>query len=235
VARQRLAKHIELWLVDVRGEDIERCSLILDDAELSRAQRYKIDRVRHRFIVARATLRRVLARYLAIKVEHVVFTLGEYGKPFLSSQLEHQGLVFNLSHSVDMLAIVVGSNQQLGVDIERHKSISSLSGLVHKCFSENELDYWQNLPESTKQSAFYDIWTRKEAFVKAVGRGVALGMNQCVTRPENPEKFTGIPEAYGRAADWQIINFVTPKYYSGAIVTNNLHVDLRVFNGLGAC
>ena len=226
-------RDIDLWLADCRDHDSERCRLVLNAAELARAQQYKTDHTRRRFIVTRAILKQILARYQDIKAEHIGFDQGQYGKPFLSGQHEGEGLVFNVSHCADKLAVVIGTEQQLGVDIEQHKTMASMSGLVNKCFAESEVQFWRGLSESEQTSAFFDIWTAKEAFVKATGRGIALGLNQCVTSVENPEQLVDIPAVYGLAKHWRTIRLTLDEGYSGAICTNNLHCGLNIHSWLG--
>jgi 4'-phosphopantetheinyl transferase len=220
---------IDLWLADCQHEDIERCRLILNAAELERAERFKTQQLQQSFIAMRAILRQILARYQRVSAENIVFELGQYGKPFISGQREGEGLVFNISHCANKLAVIIGYEQRLGVDIERHKANISLPGLVKKCFAENEVGFWQGLPESEQAAAFFDIWTRKESFVKAVGRGIALGLDQCVTSIKNPEQWHSIPETYGLATDWKIYNLAMPQGYSGAISTNKLQTKLNIY------
>ena len=224
---------LDLWLADCREQDSQCCRLVLNAAELARAQQYKHDKLRQRFIITRAILKQILARYQDIKAEDIYFERGQYGKLFLSGQREGEGLVFNVSHSANRLAVVIGTEQRLGVDIEQHKSTVSLSGLVKKCFSESESQFWRGLPESEQLETFFDIWTVKESFVKATGRGIALGLNQCVTSAENLEQLVSIPDLYGLAKHWRIIRLTLAEGYSGAICTNDLHCRLNIYSWLG--
>lgn len=221
--------NIDLWFADSRNEDVEHCRSFLNEAELKRAQQFKNNCWQRRFVIVRAILKQILARYLQINENQLLINFGRYGKPFLSAQNAPDNLVFNVSHSADKIAIVIAKAQQLGVDIEQHKTTTSLSALVKKCFAKSELQYWQSLPEAKQRAVFFDIWTRKEAFAKAVGRGIALGLDQCVTSAMNLEQWLSIPTDYGQARDWKIINLTVVDGFSGAIVTDNLQAQLNIY------
>lgn len=220
--------NIDFWLADCENEDIDYCRLFLNQAELARAQRFKTELLQRRFIIARAMLKRILARYQKISAKNLVFELSPYGKPFISGQNEQADLAFNISHSTDKLVVVVAKTQRLGVDIEQHKSTASLPDLVKKCFAKSEQDYWGSLPKSSQVINFYNIWTRKEAFVKAVGRGIALGLNRCVTSVEKPAYWLAIPTEYGLASAWKTINTAVIDGFSIAVVTNKLSAGLNI-------
>ncbi|MBK8816964.1 MAG: 4'-phosphopantetheinyl transferase superfamily protein [Methylococcaceae bacterium] len=127
---------------------------------------------------------------------------------------------FNLSHTGNKIAIAVGYRCQLGIDIELCKTRSSLSALVEKCFDKVEKNYWQQLPETLKAQEFYRFWTRKEAFVKATGRGIALGLKICVINPNQPNTFLRIPAKFGLPSEWRIhdINQLNDTSIAGAVV-----------------
>ena len=152
-------------------------------------------------------LRKVLSSYINVSPQKVKFKIGEYGKPFLDGE----ELFFNLSHTGNRFVIAVSSCAEIGVDLEQTKDRNSLPGLVNKCFSIQEKAYWDGLSEAQKITMFYRFWVRKEAFVKTVGRGIALGLDQCVVNPHNQTKFLSIPEGYGLASDWQIVDVVLNK------------------------
>jgi 4'-phosphopantetheinyl transferase len=142
-----------------------------------------------------------LARILNEPPEKIGIKTAEHGKPYLADTPE---LAFNLSHSENALVIALGWNCRLGADIEFCNPRTSLAGLVDKCFAVEEIAYWRQLPEARKTLEFYRFWTRKEAFVKAIGRGIALGLNQCVINPENPGEFLRIPADCGLASTWHV-------------------------------
>lgn len=134
-------------------------------------------------------LRQILADYVQIPADELVIERGEFGKPYLRDFPEWQ---FNLSHSGGKLLIVV-SDAPIGIDVERIKFRKSLDDLVKKCFALSEQNYWFNLPENEQVAVFYDFWTRKEAVVKGIGRGIALGLNRCEIDVNQQNTFLNLP------------------------------------------
>lgn len=133
-------------------------------------------------------LRQVLAGYVPDKYFQI--ERGEFGKPFLPDFKQWQ---FNLSHSNEKLLIAVSFEMPIGIDIEQIKPRKSFDDLVKKCFSETEQTYWFELPENQKMDVFYDFWTRKEAFVKGIGRGIAVGLERCDIDTKQPNYFLNLP------------------------------------------
>ena len=126
--------------------------------------------------------------------------------------------------------VAIGWNCRLGVDIEICKQRINLSGLVDKCFAEEEAAYWTQLPEIQKNREFYRFWTRKEAFVKATGHGIALGLNQCVINPENPTEFLRVPDNCGQASAWHVQDIDLGEGIYSALVADKKFSDLRLMD-----
>jgi len=158
-------------------------------------------------------LRQILSRYVLQSADELVIERGEFGKPYLRDFPEWQ---FNLSHSAEKMLIAVSYEKAVGVDIEQIKPRCSLSDLVKKCFALSEQNYWFGLPENEKTAAFYDFWTRKEAVVKAIGRGIALGMNHCEIDVNTPNLFLNLPVN----EKWQTQQLAISPDYCAAISTN---------------
>jgi 4'-phosphopantetheinyl transferase len=128
------------------------------------------------------------------------------------------------------LMIAVGWNCQLGADIEICKPKINLSGLVDKCFAEEETAYWNKLPEDQQNREFYRFWTRKEAFVKATGRGIGLGLNHCVINPENPMEFLRVPGNCGMASAWHVLDIDLEQEICSAIVADKEFAGVRLID-----
>lgn len=174
---------------------------ILDPAEQRHANAFKNEPLRRRYVEIHAQLRIVLAGAVNTTPEQLRIHNAEYGKPYL---VDYPDLAFNLSHTGNKMVVAIAHNCDLGVDIEQCKPRKNLAALVDKCFAEEEKSYWQQLPESQQTQAFYHFWVRKEAFVKATGRGIALGLQHCVVNPKNISEFLSIPKAYGKANEWLV-------------------------------
>ena len=197
---------------------------VLDESEQTQARKFKNELLHKRYVEVHGQLRNCLAQTLNQPPEKIRINKMEHGKPYLADYPE---LAFNLSHSADRLMLAVGWNCQLGVDMEICKQRINLSGLVDKCFAEEEADYWNQLPESQKIQAFYRFWTRKEAFVKATGHGIASGLNQCVINPENPTEFLRVPEQYGKASAWHVLDLDLGEGICSALVTDKEFAGVR--------
>jgi len=197
---------------------------LLDANELAVTERFKFAQVRDNYIVAHGLLRETLANYINESAVQLKFSKTEFGKPFLADYPE---LSFNLSHSDDSLALAIAQQCQLGIDIEYYKPRDTWAGLVKKCFSIEEADYWHGLDKSEQGLAFYQFWVRKEAFVKADGKGITLGLNQCVINPADLNGFLRVPEACGAAEKWRIDAFSLSEEVIGAVVCDKKNTVLR--------
>ena len=162
-------------------------------------------------------LRQVLARY--ISDDDLIIERGEFGKPYLR---DFQELHFNVSHSGEKLLIAI-SNTPVGIDIEQIRPRNSLASLVTQCFAPSEQNYWFDLPENEKNHAFYDFWTRKEAVVKGVGRGIALGLNRCEIDVNQPNNFLNLPIS----ENWHTQSLKISPNYCAAIATLDTDVTLK--------
>lgn len=191
---------------------------ILDQAEQYHANVFKNEQLRRRYVEIHARLRILLGNAVNAAPKQLRIHKAEYGKPYLPDYPE---LAFNLSHTGNKIVVAMAYNCELGVDIEQCKPRKNLAALVDKCFAQEEKSYWQQLPESQQAQAFYQFWVRKEAFVKATGRGIALGLKECSINPENPNKLLRIPVAYGLASDWLIQDFDLGEHICGALAVKD--------------
>jgi 4'-phosphopantetheinyl transferase len=198
---------------------------LLSDTELAKAQTLQTEQAKMHYIVSRGLLRTTLAGYLHCGPRELEFSIGEHGKPTL---LGHD-LAFNLSHSQDSLLLAVSNLQTVGVDVETIKPRKSLQGIAQRCFSAGEFKHWQQLPSAEQTGQFFRLWTIKEAFVKAVGRGIALGLDHCEVDIGSHRGFSAVPDEYGPAATWLVTELNLGEQVAAALVTANCHYQLRCF------
>jgi 4'-phosphopantetheinyl transferase len=208
---------IKLWLGDLAATEVDCPQFwrILDQAEQQHALTIRNGEIHKRYVEVRARLRLLLGDTVNAAPEQLRIGKSEYGKPYL---LDYPNLAFNLSHSGNKLAIAIAYDCAIGIDIECCKPRLSLTALAEKCFSEEELSYWRQLRETERTYAFYQFWTRKEAFVKATGRGIALGLNRCAVNPLNLTEFLRIPDGYGERHEWRIQDIDLGEAMCGALV-----------------
>lgn len=205
-------------------EELQRLFGVLNDGERRKAQAFKLSVMRDRFIAARGLLREVLGGYLLTDPADLQFENGEFGKPGLSCG----SLYFNISHTGNSLLVAVANFSDIGIDIETIKSRIGLEGLARRCFSDREFECWRRLPPGERLQAFYRLWTKKEAFVKAVGRGIALGLDQCEVELDVGGALAEIPVEYGPATAWKAIELEMGADACAALVTVNRDFVLRV-------
>jgi 4'-phosphopantetheinyl transferase len=148
---------------------------ILSADERERARRFYFQRDRSRWLVGRGCLRMLLGRYLDVPPETLSFGYGRFGKPHLNG-LETP-VQFNASHSGDILLIAVTLDRAVGIDVERIRSSLSVLEIAERFFSPRERGALAALPEALRTDAFFDCWTRKEAYIKARGEGLSLPLN----------------------------------------------------------
>jgi 4'-phosphopantetheinyl transferase len=168
----------EIWVVDLRASDqsLEAANGVLNQDELERARRFRFPADKRRFVMARATAREILGRYLKTAPQSLVFEYGEYGKPQLLKP--SVDLRFNTSRSGEKALIACTMGREIGVDIEWiHRDIE-IDDLAQRFFTAAENIQLQKFPPPQRHHAFLRCWTCKEAFVKAVGKGLSLGLDQ---------------------------------------------------------
>jgi 4'-phosphopantetheinyl transferase len=166
---------VHVWTipVDESPETVPSLLELLSGEERVRAARLRTTELRVRFVVAHGALRSILSGYLGVKPAALTFDSTEAGKPFLPGA----PVSFNLSHSDGLAICAVTMGGQVGVDIERLRRIDDADAIVKRYFAPGELRQYAavRLPERT--AAFFSTWTRKEAFVKAVGSGIQRGLS----------------------------------------------------------
>jgi 4'-phosphopantetheinyl transferase len=152
----------------------------LTEAERARADRFVFPRDGDRFVASRGQLREQLGGWLGQAPAAVVLDTERNGKPYLPDAPE---LLFNLSHTRDrgLLALTwrtCGPDERLGVDLEATRPLSDLAGLARTAFSRRERAQVLALPPEAQLAAFYEVWTKKEAVIKAFGDGIAYGLGR---------------------------------------------------------
>jgi len=222
---------VDIWqgLISAEEQHCQCYFALLDEAEQAHAERITKPVLHRRYVEVHGRLRLLLADYLNEDPASIRIGKSEHGKPYLIDQPQ---LAFNLSHSGSYLVLALGWDCQLGIDVERCKNRTTLAELVHKCLADEEAAYWHALPEAMKMREFYRFWTRKEAFVKATGRGLGLGVNRCVINPVHPVEFLRVPEECGPASAWIVCDLDLGQDRCAALVVNNRELPRIRINDL---
>jgi 4'-phosphopantetheinyl transferase len=161
--------HLWRWRLDrAVGDRALLAVAVLAPDEQLRADRFRFDPDRQRFIAARSGMRRILGRYLNRDAGAIEFSYGSHGKPFLADR----AIEFNLSHSGDWAVLAVAGDRVVGVDIERIKPVAELEKLTARFLLAAEHERIVALAEVDRVLAFFRTWTCKEAYLKATGEGL---------------------------------------------------------------
>lgn len=156
--------------------EVARLHALLSGEEQARAARFLAPAHRARFAVAHGRLREMLAAELDLAPGSLQFGKAEHGKPFLMGP-PGERLQFNLSHSGDLGLVGWTTGRRLGVDIEVWRPLADEAGLVRRYFSRAENAAYKALSPPDRRQGFFECWTRKEAYIKAVGRGLGLPLD----------------------------------------------------------
>jgi 4'-phosphopantetheinyl transferase len=159
-----------LWLAWLDEENPELFQGILSKDEKLRAKRLRSPQGANRSTVARGILRVLLGKYLLRTPERIVFSYGPNGKPRLADDLA-TGISFNVSHSGNLVVFAIASSCEVGVDIEEVHPVSDIDATASIFLSPDELAGFETLPAGEKLERFFNLWTFKEAILKAYGTG----------------------------------------------------------------
>ena len=209
--------------LDANRDTVCNESVLLSDVERQRASRFVRERDRERFILGRAMLRRLLGARLRIPATAVEVVIGPHGKAALGPQLRRSGLRFNVSHCADVAAFVFAWGREIGVDVEAVRAIPDADSIAQQFFSPREIDAYFALPVSHRPLGFFNCWTRKEAFVKAVGDGLGFGLDRFDVSldPGAPARLLRVDGDPAERCGWVLGDFDPAPGFVGAVVTQS--------------
>lgn len=211
---------VHIWQIPllVQANRILDCRGILSQDENLRADRFYFDRDRNRYITARSAIRRILSMYVEVAPRELVFRYDLKGKPELSPQ-HAADIKFNLSHSRDVGLLAVAREQSVGVDIEFVDYDFASDEIATHFFSVKEVNTWRNLSSSQKAGAFFRCWTRKEAYIKALGEGLSIPLDSFDVAFAPGVKAALLRVAFlpHEVARWSMYNVDAPAGYAAAL------------------
>ncbi len=215
---------INLWHGQVCNQSNEFYRF-LDRDEKAYVSRLANQDMQQRYIQVHGQLRCLLAESLSVDPVTLTIAKAEFGKPYLP---DYPTVQFNLSHSADYYAVVITHDVPVGIDVELFKARKNYSGLAEKCFAEGELTFWHSLPKDRQADVFFRFWTCKEAVVKATGRGIALGLSQCVIDLDTQARLRQIPADYGDAEQWSVQELNLAQGVYAALAVNSSLYQLNI-------
>ena len=222
---------VHVWRASLECEpsDVHAFRRLLSTDEIAKAERFYFEKDRSHFIVARGLLRTILGRYLRVHPGRLRFFYKLYGKPALVGESGGKIYSFNLSHSHGLLLLAITRGREVGVDIERVHSELGGQGqeIAERFFSPNEVAKFCSLPTDQKAEAFFNCWTRKEAYVKAKGGGLSVPLDHFEVSlcPGEP---AALLQALSReTSDWSMEELHPGPGYAAALVVQGRPLHLR--------
>jgi 4'-phosphopantetheinyl transferase len=170
--------HVWRASLDLKAARVQSLQQTLSGDERARAGRFHFQKDREHFVVARGVLRAILGGYLDIEPGQVRFCYGAHGKPTLAQGAGKPVLRFNLSHAHGLVLYALARGRELGIDVEHLRPQLVNERVAEQFFSRGEVAVLRGLPADEQQKAFFDCWTRKEAYIKARGEGLSLRLDQ---------------------------------------------------------
>lgn len=229
---------VHLWFVDlhVPPGSLSHFFSLLSRDERERAERFRFDAHRRRYIARRGVLRWLLSRYLDRPGSTLSFGYGPAGKPFLAADHQPDGdperhLSFNLSDSEDVALYAIGRGVELGVDVEHLREMPDAQSIASYSFSRREQDALAALPEDLTSLGFFHGWTRKEAYVKATGQGLGAPLADFTVSlgPGLPAAFLGFDNGLDEVAAWALYHLAPDSGHVGALAVRRHGLQPRGF------
>jgi len=208
---------VHVWRVDLERPEavLEKFWSTLEPYEIERANRFHFEKHRRGFVVGRGFLREVVSRYLKSEAASLRFSYGAFGKPALDGDSRLQ---FNMSHSHEVALLAITEGREVGVDVEHVRTDFASDEIARRFFSVCEVDVFNALATEDQVAAFFRCWTRKEAYIKAIGRGLsqALDAFDVTLAPGEPPALLRASES--DPARWTMRDLEVGEEYAAALM-----------------
>ncbi len=209
--------------LDVEPGAVRASAALLSDPERERASRFAFDRDRHRFIVARALLRGLLGARLAVRPDSIELVKEGRGKPALAPRFAGSDLRFNVSHCADLAVYAFARGREIGIDVEAVRFLRDADDLAACFFSRRENEAYLALDPRARPLGFFNCWTRKEAFVKALGEGLYYPLDRfdVSLAPGEPARLLRVAGTAGDRCGWRMASFTPAPGSVAAVVVES--------------
>jgi 4'-phosphopantetheinyl transferase len=216
-------------VLDLPGEKAKGASDLLSPEERERAARFRFEKDQTQYTAARSFLRLLLGRYLRIDPRAVRFQYNSFGKPVLGDEFAASRIEFNLAHSKGLGLFAFTLNRAIGVDVEWHRPDLASMEIAQRFFAPEEVKVLAAIEPSNRVTAFFECWTRKEAFIKARGMGLSLPLDK-FTVAFGPNKIPTLLTADAGATsaeNWTLHDVSPAPGYSGAVAIEQRDTVVR--------
>ncbi len=226
---------VHVWRARLAQPEVETFQELLSTDERRRADAFRFSRDRDNFIVARAVLRIILGQYLRLPPAHLRFSYNPFGKPELDTATGGRPLFFNLSHAGNIALYAIASGREVGIDVERVREGVACAEIVEHFFSRREVAAWRVLSPEVQTQAFFNCWTRKEAYIKARGAGLSLPLDKfdVSLSPHEPAALLTTHLDTQEAARWSLRELTPGPRYVAAIAVEGRGWHLRCWQWAG--
>jgi 4'-phosphopantetheinyl transferase len=222
---------IHVWATTLAAPPsvLENFATTLSPEEKERAYKFKFEKHRNRFIAGRGALRAILAPYLRANAAKLRFVYSANGKPALAEEFAGDGIHFNLAHSEEMVLVAVTRMGAVGVDVEGVRPVKDVEELVARFFSQRESEAFRKVSDDQKPAAFFNLWTRKEALLKATGEGItrSLSLVEVSFLPGEPARLLAISGDAAKAAEWSLRELAPAAGFTGAIAIQAQDISVQ--------
>lgn len=212
---------VHVWRASLRppADVLARLEATLSADERARAARFRFPQHRTAFVAGRGVQREILARYTGLPPAALVYREGSHGKPELDGAAGGMGIRFNVSNSGDLALYAVTLGRELGVDLEQLKPMPDGMDIASRFFSAPENEVFAALAADVRDLAFFRCWTRKEAYIKAVGEGLSMPLDRfdVAFAPGEPARILRTRGNPAEAERWTMLGLEPGPGYVGAL------------------
>jgi 4'-phosphopantetheinyl transferase len=221
--------HVWRASLEMTPYQVKTLEQLLSADEMDKAERFHFQKDRDHFIAARGILRSILGRYLKMNPDKLKIYYGPYGKPALDEKTHGKSLRFNASHSHGLALFSFALDREIGVDLEYIRSDLSDGNIAAQFFSQREAVALNALPENVRQKAFFTLWTRKEAYLKAQGRGLSGDLKQLEVFPSlgYPSEFPEINGSSQEESPWLLMDLAVLPEYAAALAVEGHDLQFK--------
>ncbi|HSW50692.1 MAG TPA: 4'-phosphopantetheinyl transferase superfamily protein [Bryobacteraceae bacterium] len=227
------AGQVHVWRaeLDPVAPEIERRREALSPDERERAARFRVPRVQLRFTAGRVILRDILSRYLDCPPSAISFGYRQHGKPFLLPIPGGERLRFNLSHSHGLALYGVSLDAEIGIDLEQVRRDRDHEKLARRFFAPEETGALLALPPEQRLTAFFECWTRKEAYLKARGEGLAIPLDsfEVSLAPGSAAGLLRVADDPGETRRWSLVALDPGPGFAAALAVESRPADVRLW------
>jgi len=224
-------EEVHIWCADLELDECFQSSFLkfLSADEKARAQEFRFAEDSRNFIVARGILRSLIGKYLDINPTEISFQYSKFGKPSIAG---NNFLQFNISHSQNIALLAFTNKFNIGVDVEFVNPNIEIKDIAERFFSTNEIMNLFGLPEKEQALGFFNCWTRKEAFIKAVGEGLSFPLNnfEVSLEPNQQAKLLATHWDPKAVSKWSMHSILPGANFVGCLVIEGLVQKVKFWN-----